>query len=243
MKVGLDVGGRHAGTVVFDGELQVGVDDGEGDADLAGRGEGDGRRARRVRERMASAALRTRLTVMRSMISEGKLQGRREVGQVTRTVAAPAAMRSRTGASESRVTAWLGVAARASEVRSSGGGRAAAARRRSASLGRAGSGGCGGGDEQAADEVGAAIGDEAEFGGVVAVLGAENAGDVEEVAVETEGGEEIAGVVGEAGGFGDGGRWDEGGWRQCWQRLEGQVVGERRCECGEGIRAARVLCG
>ena len=67
--------------------------------------------------------------------------------------------------------------------------------------------GAGGGcSQQAADEAGAAVGDEAELGGVVLVLRAQNAGDVEEIAVETERGEEVSGVVGEAGGFGEGGR-------------------------------------
>jgi len=45
MKIGFDVGGRHAGAIVFYGELQMSVDDGEGNADLAGWGEGNGRRA------------------------------------------------------------------------------------------------------------------------------------------------------------------------------------------------------
>ena len=59
--------------------------------------------------------------------------------------------------------------------------------------------------QQAADEAGAALGDGAELGGVVLVLGAEDAGDIEEIAVEAECGEEIAGVVGEAGGVSEGG--------------------------------------
>jgi hypothetical protein len=56
------------------------------------------------------------------------------------------------------------------------------------------------------DELGAAVGDEAQFGGVVLVLWTQNAGDVEEIAVETQGGEEVSGVVGETAGFGDGRR-------------------------------------
>jgi hypothetical protein len=63
-----------------------------------------------------------------------------------------------------------------------------------------------GGDDQTLDEIGAAAGDEAELGGVVTVLGTEDAGDAEEIAVEAERGEEIAGVVGEAGGAGEGRR-------------------------------------
>jgi hypothetical protein len=39
----------------------------------------------------------------------------------------------------------------------------------------------------------------------VLVLGAENARDTEEIDVETERGEEVAGVVGEASGSGEGG--------------------------------------
>ena len=71
-----------------------------------------------------------------------------------------------------------------------------------------GSGGCGivGDSEQALNELGAAGGDEAEFGGVVAVLGAKDAGDAEEIAVETESAEEIAGVVGQARTLGDAAR-------------------------------------
>ena len=42
------------------------------------------------------------------------------------------------------------------------------------------------------------------------MLGAEDAGDFEEVAVEAEGGEEVAGVVGEAAGFGEGGSGERG---------------------------------
>jgi len=53
--------------------------------------------ARGCPRRMASAALRTRLTVMRSMISEGKPRGGNDTWQVTVTSAAPAAMRRRTG--------------------------------------------------------------------------------------------------------------------------------------------------
>jgi hypothetical protein len=45
------------------------------------------------------------------------------------------------------------------------------------------------------DELRAAGGDKSELGGVVAVLGAEDAGDAEKVAVEAESAEEIAGVV------------------------------------------------
>lgn len=51
--------------------------------------------------------------------------------------------------------------------------------------------------EEALDELGAAGGDEAELGGVVAVLRAKDAGDAKEVAVEAESAEEIAGVVGQ----------------------------------------------
>jgi hypothetical protein len=77
-----------------------------------------------------------------------------------------------------------------------------------------------GGNEEATDERCAAIGDEVEFGGVVLVLGAQHARDFEEVAVEAEGGEEVAGVVGEAGGFGDGGGRERGNER--WQRQDGR---------------------
>jgi hypothetical protein len=55
--------------------------------------------------------------------------------------------------------------------------------------------GVGGESEEALDELRAAGGDESELGGVVAVLGAEDAGDAEKVAVEAESAEEIAGVV------------------------------------------------
>ncbi len=45
VKVGFDVGWGHAGAVVFDGELQAVVDDGEGDTDLAGGAKGNARGA------------------------------------------------------------------------------------------------------------------------------------------------------------------------------------------------------
>jgi len=38
------------------------------------------------------------------------------------------------------------------------------------------------------------------------VLWTQDAGDFEEIAVEAQGGEEISGIVGEAVGFGEGGR-------------------------------------
>jgi hypothetical protein len=60
-------------------------------------------------------------------------------------------------------------------------------------------------EDQTLDEAGAAVGDEAEFGGVVLVLGAQDAGGAEQIAVEAERGEEIAGVVDEAGGVGEAG--------------------------------------
>ena len=41
VKIGLDVGGGHAGAVVLDGELEMIGDDCEGDVDLPGRGEGN----------------------------------------------------------------------------------------------------------------------------------------------------------------------------------------------------------
>jgi hypothetical protein len=49
----------------------------------------------------------------------------------------------------------------------------------------------------------------------VLVFGAQNARDFEEIAVETEGSEEVSGIVGEAGGFGEGGRRT-----RRWERLE-----------------------
>jgi hypothetical protein len=60
------------------------------------------------------------------------------------------------------------------------------------------------------------------------VLGPKDAGDVEEIAVETEGGEEVAGVVSQTGGFGKGGRPDgrgrlrrraKRGWGKRWVKL------------------------
>jgi hypothetical protein len=60
--------------------------------------------------------------------------------------------------------------------------------------------------KQTADEFGAAVGDEAEFGGVVPVLRAQDAGDAEEITVEAERCEQVAGVMGQAGGVGEGGR-------------------------------------
>ena len=81
----------------------------------------------------------------------------------------------------------------------------------------------GGGDgqgEEALDELGAAVGDDAEFCGVVLMLGAQDAGQAEEIAVEAEGGEEIAGVVGQAGGVGE--------------------VGGERMEAGSGRRGGRL---
>ena len=47
------------------------------------------------------------------------------------------------------------------------------------------------------------------------MFGAQNARDFEEIAVETEGSEEVSGIVGEAGGFGEGGRRTGR-----WERLE-----------------------
>ncbi len=87
------------------------------------------------------------------------------------------------------------------------------------------------------------------------VLGTKDAGDAEEVAVEAEGGEEVAGVVGEAGGFGEGGRDGvgfsadgvvcsaDGVGFSADGVLGGGVVEGGGKECGEGIRAARLLCG
>jgi hypothetical protein len=67
--------------------------------------------------------------------------------------------------------------------------------------------------EEALDELGAAGGDEAELGGVVAVLWAQDAGDAEEVAVEAESAEEIAGVVGQTCTLCDAaGGWSVFGW-------------------------------
>ena len=42
MNIGLDVGWRHAGAIIFDGELEKAGDGGEGDADFAGGGSGRG---------------------------------------------------------------------------------------------------------------------------------------------------------------------------------------------------------
>jgi hypothetical protein len=67
--------------------------------------------------------------------------------------------------------------------------------------------------QQTLDELGAAVGDNAELGGVVLMLGTKDAGNVEEIAVETEGGEEVAGVVSQTGGFGERGRAGGRGWR------------------------------
>ena len=68
-----------------------------------------------------------------------------------------------------------------------------------------------GSSQQAMDELGAAVGDEAQFGGVMLVLWTQNARDFEEIAVETQGREEVSGIMGEAAGFGEGGhgigRW------------------------------------
>jgi hypothetical protein len=60
--------------------------------------------------------------------------------------------------------------------------------------------------EQALNELGAAGGDEAELRGVVAVLGAKDAGHAEEIAVEAESAKKIAGVVGQACALGDAAR-------------------------------------
>jgi len=64
----------------------------------------------------------------------------------------------------------------------------------------------GGSGQETMDECGAAVGDDAELGGIVLVLRAQNAGDVEEIAVEAECIEKVPGVVGKAAGFGEGGR-------------------------------------
>jgi len=64
----------------------------------------------------------------------------------------------------------------------------------------------GGSGQETMDECGAAVGDDAELGGIVLVLRAQNAGDVEEIAVEAECSEKVPGVVGKAAGFGEGGR-------------------------------------
>jgi hypothetical protein len=84
--------------------------------------------------------------------------------------------------------------------------------------------GCG---EQTTDELGAAVGDEAKFGGVVLVLGTQDAWNVEEIAVETKGGEEVSGIMSETAGFGEGGRWLGGGMRG-WRRYEDWRRRERR---------------
>jgi len=55
------------------------------------------------------------------------------------------------------------------------------------------------------------------------MLGAEDAGDAEQIGIEAKGGEEVSSVVGEADGFREGGRWMRGlggaakrgwGWRR-----------------------------
>jgi hypothetical protein len=45
VEIGLDVGWRHTGAIVFDGELQTTGNDGKGDTDLPGRGKGNRRAA------------------------------------------------------------------------------------------------------------------------------------------------------------------------------------------------------
>jgi hypothetical protein len=64
---------------------------------------------------------------------------------------------------------------------------------------------CEGHGKQTPDELGAAVGDEAELGGVVTVLGTKDAGGAQKIAVEAERSEEVAGVMGQAGGVGEGG--------------------------------------
>jgi hypothetical protein len=82
-----------------------------------------------------------------------------------------------------------------------------------------------GSGEQTPDEGGAAVGDEGEFGGVVLVLRAKDARSAEEIAVETERCEEIAGVVSEPD------RVDYRGCG-CWQR--GGRIGQRNANTGRG---------
>ena len=84
--------------------------------------------------------------------------------------------------------------------------------------------------EKTLDEFGTAGGDEAELSGVVAVLGTKDAGDAEEIAIEAESTEEIAGVVGQTCTLRDAARRRRVfGWR--WRRA-GQAVGQR----GLGVR-------
>ena len=91
-----------------------------------------------------------------------------------------------------------------------GGARAAAAKKEGSKGSGFGEGsgrrGRGGGGEQAADEFGTAVRDEAKLRGVVLVLGAEDAGAAEQVRIKSESGEQVAGIVGEASSFGEGGR-------------------------------------
>jgi hypothetical protein len=81
--------------------------------------------------------------------------------------------------------------------------------------------GCRGYGEQTPDELGAAVGDDTELGGVVTVLGTKDAGSAQEIAVEAERSEEIAGVMSQADGVGESGC---GRFRQR-SRLAGQLAG------------------
>ena len=96
---------------------------------------------------------------------------------------------------------------------------------------RVGGGGFVGESEEALDELGAAGGDEAELGGVVAVLGAEDAGDAEEIAVEAESAEKITCIVGQARTLGDAASgWSVFGWGRC-----GGKAGESMQQRGLGV--------
>jgi hypothetical protein len=58
--------------------------------------------------------------------------------------------------------------------------------------------------EQPVDERAAALRKQPKFAGVVQMFGAKNTGKIQEVAIEAERSQKIAGIVGEARAFGNG---------------------------------------
>jgi len=212
MKIGLDIGGRHTGAIVLDDELHASGNDGEGDADLPGSGDGKGRDAGQLAANGLGCIAHE---IDGDALDDfgGEVEGRKRDlagdGDV-RGAGGDAPEDGRKAEQHGGVVGAIGAdvggagTAGAKEFGGTNGCVSGAERR---DIAEAGSG-CG---QQAMDEPGAAVGDEAQFGGVVLVFGTQDAGDMEEIAVEAEGGEEVSGVVGEATGFGEGG-CGRGGW-------------------------------